>query len=473
VQRFLETLTGLAGPWAYVVVGLLATAEAVLLGLVLPGEVALLIGGFLAYQHRVSLVGMLLVGVAAAVGGFLLGYGVGRRFGQPVLEGWIGRRIGEARWARAQEVLRNHGGWAVFFGRFVGALRALLPMAAGMAGMPLRTFLPPTVAGGLIWAPGFVLIGYLAGGSYQRVAAIADRAGLVLAGLAVVIVAVVVGARWVARHPDKVRTAIARLVERPWVVALRGRYGRELSFLARRLNPQGVAGLWLMLGLLTVVGFGWAFGWILEEVIGREELATRDSPVAAWLDAHRVDWLTACMRVITQLGSTRAIFPLIAAVSLWLLVRRRRVDAAVVLVAAWAGAAAIVSLIKLLIGRAHPGMSQLLVAADGSAFPSGHAAQAVATYGALAYLAARATTRWRWRVAVWTAAGLLALLIGFSRLYLGAHWLTDVLGGWALGAAWLTTVVTAAGTHRRLRAERRPPEHAGCGAPNGPATSSR
>ena len=96
----------------------------------------------------------------------------------------------------------------------------------------------------------------------------------------------------------------------------------------------------------------------------------------------------------------------------------------------------------------------MLVLVDSSSFPSAHSAQAVATYGALAYLAGRAAPRWGQRVAAWTTASLIALLVGFSRLYLGVHWLTDVLGGYALGAAWLAIVITATATYQRLRSQR-------------------
>ena len=159
--------------------------------MVLPGELALLLGGFLAYEHHVSLAGMLLVAAVAAVAGYLLGYEVGRRFGPALRDGPLGRRIGQARWQRVQEALAARGGQAILVGRFVGLLRALMPTAAGMARMPYRTFLAYTVIGGLIWAPGFVLLGYVAGGSYQRVADLAGQGSLLLLALLILL-----GAPW-------------------------------------------------------------------------------------------------------------------------------------------------------------------------------------------------------------------------------------------------------------------------------------
>jgi membrane protein DedA with SNARE-associated domain len=94
VAGLIDTLTRLSSPWAYVVVGLLATAEAVFVGLVLPGELALLLGGFLASQGRVSLAGMVAVAAVAAVAGYLLGYATGRRLGPALRTGALGRRSG-------------------------------------------------------------------------------------------------------------------------------------------------------------------------------------------------------------------------------------------------------------------------------------------------------------------------------------------------------------------------------------------
>jgi len=454
VAGLIDTVAQLSSPWAYVVVGLLATAEAVFVGLVLPGELALLLGGFLAYQGRVSLAGMVAVAAVAAVAGYLLGYETSCRLGPALRTSALGRRLGPARWDRVEAVLAARGGQAIFFGRFVGLLRALMPAAAGMAEMPYRTFLVYAVADGLIWAPGFVLLGYLAGRSYERVAALASPAGLVLL---VLVGGVLAAARWVARHPDQVRARLARQLKRPAVLALRRRYSTQLGFLARRFSPRGALGLSLTVGLAAVVGFGWLFGGITEDVIKGNELTALDSPVAHWLAGQRVAWLTAVMRAATELGSVRVIAPLVAATALLLVIRTQRADAAALLVIAAAGASLLVALVKLLIGRARPDRRAAGAGRQLQFPPSGHSAQAVATYGALAYLAGRAVSRWGQRVAAWTVATLIAVLVGFSRLYLGVHWLSDVLGGYALGAAWLAIVITASATYRRLREQEASP----------------
>ena len=121
----LNTLSSVASPWGYVLIGVLAMLEtSAFVGLAVPGETALLVGGFLAYQGRASLAGMMAVAAAGAIVGDSAGYALGFRFGPALRGSRLGRSVGERRWARAESYLARRGGRAVFFGRFVGVLRA-------------------------------------------------------------------------------------------------------------------------------------------------------------------------------------------------------------------------------------------------------------------------------------------------------------------------------------------------------------
>jgi undecaprenyl-diphosphatase len=462
----LEGLGGLASPWAYVVIGLLAAAEAAaFVGLFLPGEAAMLLGGFLAFQGRVGLGWMMAAGALGAVVGDSVGYQLGRVAGQPLKRSRLGRMVGQDRWARGEAYLRAKGGRAVFLGRFVGLLRAVVPALAGMSRMPYRTFLPWNVAGGVIWGPGIILLGYLAGGSYRQVGRLAGRASLLLLGAVVVVGGLVVVARWVARHPDRVRAAAGRQLARPALARLVGRYQAQLAWLAARFRPAGAFGLSLTVGLLLVGLAGWAFGAVAQDVLDRAESVRLDGPVLAWLAGHREAWLTALMRAVTVLGSGTMLVPLAVAVGLAVAARRRRWAPLGLLLGAYLGAALLRLAVRQLVERVRPPAALALVEVhSGVGFPSGHAAQAAAVSGMLAWLAAGAAGTWRWRVIAWTVAVLTSLLVGFSRAYLGVHWPTDVLGGWALGGLWLAVLLVAHTTLVRIR--QRP-------APRPPATPDR
>jgi membrane-associated protein len=190
ISSIVDDILKLHGLAAYALVGGLAFAEAALfVGFVLPGETAVLLGGVLANQHRVSLPVMIVVAVLAAIIGDSVGYEVGRHFGTRLLDSRVFERRRRGL-ERGQQALRDNGGRAVFLARFTAFLRAVMPALAGTARMPYRRFLAFNAAGGLIWAAGFTLLGYLVGASYRRVENIAGRASEAI--LAVVVLAVIV-----------------------------------------------------------------------------------------------------------------------------------------------------------------------------------------------------------------------------------------------------------------------------------------
>jgi membrane-associated protein len=151
------------GLWLYAIAGALCFAEAaILVGMVLPGETALLVAGVFcnATYGNLNLGIMIAIAVFCAIVGDSVGYEFGKKFGPPLRRSRLGTWIGEHRWAKVDAFLHRHGGKAVLLGRLTALLRALMPSMAGMSGMRYRTFLLWNAIGGLIWAPGCVLLGY-------------------------------------------------------------------------------------------------------------------------------------------------------------------------------------------------------------------------------------------------------------------------------------------------------------------------
>jgi membrane protein DedA with SNARE-associated domain/membrane-associated phospholipid phosphatase len=447
-----DRILALHGWAALLVVFLLPALEAsVFVGVVVPGEIAVLLGGVLAFQHRVSLPAVIAAAICGAIGGDTIGYLVGRRWGRTILHSFIGRLVKHEHLDRAERYLATRGGPAVFLGRFTAALRALIPGLAGMARLRYRTFAAYNALGGAVWASGFVLLGYAAGTGWRRVEHVAGRASLLLLVVVLVVGAVVLAARWIAAHPDRVRALADRQLDRPLVRRLRDRYQRQLAFLVRRLQLQGALGLSLTLTALAIGAAGWAFGALLQDVVAHDELALVDAPVQRFFVAHREAWLTVVMRGASNLGNTAVLAGLLVAAGLAWRWRARSWRPLGLLVAALAGAWALSNITKQLTRRPRPPAAQAIGHWTGYAFPSGHATHATAVYGMLAALLAATTPRWGRKVTVWTAAVVVCGLVGLSRLYLGAHWLTDVLGGYALGAAWLAGLLTLARTIPTLR----------------------
>src|SRR5664279_5189821 len=149
------------GLWFYVIAGGLAFAEAaILVGMVLPGETALLVAGVFCKYGHLNLATMIVIAVVCAIGGDSVGYEFGKRFGPRLRRSRLGLWVGEGRWSAVDAFIHRHGGKAILIGRMTALLRALMPSMAGMSGMRYRTFLVWNAAGGVIWAPGCVLLGY-------------------------------------------------------------------------------------------------------------------------------------------------------------------------------------------------------------------------------------------------------------------------------------------------------------------------
>ena len=167
-----------------------ALESSVFLGFVIPGETAVVVGGFLAYEHRVSFPGVLAAAILGAIIGDSIGFWVGERWGDALLGRLPKRLIKPEHVVQGKETIQRLGGRAVFTGRWVSVLRALVPGLCGTSRMPYRTFLLWNAIGGITWATGYTLLGFLAGSAWQKVE---HYTSVVSYGLLGAIVVVIVG----------------------------------------------------------------------------------------------------------------------------------------------------------------------------------------------------------------------------------------------------------------------------------------
>jgi membrane protein DedA with SNARE-associated domain len=208
-STIVEPVLNFSGVPAYALVGGLAFGEAALFfGFLLPGETAVILGGVLASRHSVSLTGMALVVVAAAILGDSVGYEVGRRYGGRLLDSRVFAKHRQAI-SNGQRSLRNRGGRAVFLSRFTAFLRAVMPGMAGASQMPYRKFLVFNALGGVTWGLGFTLLGYLAGASYQK---LVNYAGKVSQAI---LLAVVIGVVIFVIHRHRAKAALLAAGQAP------------------------------------------------------------------------------------------------------------------------------------------------------------------------------------------------------------------------------------------------------------------
>ncbi|MFE3753385.1 DedA family protein [Nocardia tengchongensis] len=202
MNSLMHRILDIAPVWVYLVVTLLVFAEdAIFVGFVIPGETAAVLGGVAASQGHVQLWLMIVLVVAAAILGDSVGYEVGKVVGPKLLQASILDRH-RGRLDSAQDYLARRGGWAVFLGRFTAFFRAMMPALAGTSRMPYRRFLLFNAVGGIVWGAIFVVLGFVAGQSYEAVAKTVGR-DLAFGAAAVVVLALIV---WKLRERRRERS---------------------------------------------------------------------------------------------------------------------------------------------------------------------------------------------------------------------------------------------------------------------------
>jgi membrane-associated phospholipid phosphatase len=215
-----------------------------------------------------------------------------------------------------------------------------------------------------------------------------------------------------------------------------------------RLPPKGNFWLQVSLGALSFVVAAWLFGGIAEDVVNGDPLTLLDGRLAAWFHGHTVPTLTLAMLVISDMDGVAGI-SIGAVLFAAYLVRKRDWSWLKLLVLAVPGGMLLNVLVKEIIGRARPSFSDPILVLTSYSFPSGHVAGSTLLYGVLsAFLVSKIDT-WPRRALVVLLAFVMVGLVALSRLYLGVHYLSDVLAAFAEGVAWLAICFLALHSLRR------------------------
>jgi undecaprenyl-diphosphatase len=425
------------GKWTYLLVGLLAFLETgAFVGLVAPGETVVIAGGVIAGQGEISLT--LLIGIvwACAFLGDTTSFFIGRRLGR----GFILRhgpkvKITEARLEQVESFFQRHGGKTILIGRFVGLVRALAPFIAGSSGLSYGRFAPYSVVGTGLWAALFSVLGFIFYASFDRVAHIAGQATFAF-GVTVAVIAGAVFAWRRLRDEEQRRRVEAWIEARPvlgslWRRAVRPAWqltAPRVRFVWQRLTP-GELGLELTTALaFATVGL---YVFILYAVVlsGDPGPTVLDTEIRDLIVDLRLDVVVDITKLVTELGSLPVVAALVVASS-FVLARRRVWFALWPLVAGATLVYLAVQLAKAGIDRPRPAGS--LVETSGQAFPSGHAAYSTA-WVMVAAIAAWYVPGLVRDAAIVGFAFIVVAVVGLSRVYLGAHWWSDIAAGWGLG----------------------------------------
>lgn len=232
------------------------------------------------------------------------------------------------------------------------------------------------------------------------------------------------------------------------------RFARQIRFLKARLSPDGYLGLHLTAGALIMLGATWLFAVIAEDVVTAASLTVIDADFTAWLYARRTPTLTAVLMIVTNLHDTLGATILTMATFLLFLRRGYRPQALAMALSVFGGMLLNVALKNIFL-RTRPHFENPILTLTSYGFPSGHTMMATCFYGAIGAIAIANFKKLSWRIMAGLIASFMILLVGFSRIYLGAHYLSDVLGAMAEGLVWLAFCLTSVRiVHHRRRAKR-------------------
>lgn len=228
------------------------------------------------------------------------------------------------------------------------------------------------------------------------------------------------------------------------------RLERQIRFLRNRLSPEGALGLHLTLGLMIMICGCWIFAGIAADIRPDESLVAVDLRVTNWFHSNATPGLTTVARLATTFGSV-AFVTAASVIGLLLFLRTHAWDRLLAFALTMLGGSALNIILKHLFHRQRPVLENPLVTLSSFGFPSGHTMGATLLYGFLALLAAQSFKTWRERMSVSLGAGLMIVAVGLSRIYLGAHYLSDVLAAMAAAAAWLALCWTTVEVFRKRR----------------------
>ena len=417
--------------WAIAIVFLIAFGEALLIiGLFVPSTAVLVGAGMMVGTGHLGFWPVFAAAAFGCIAGDQLSYWAGRLYGERLKSLWP-INLYPALITRGETFVQKHGGKSIAIGRFVPGVKAVVPGIAGMFGMGQIFFASVNISSGLVWSAAHLLPGILAGQMLSLAGDLSERLLIVL----LILVVVLVGAGWLIRLGA---IALIPWIERAqtrihaWSLTRAENRWRQLGLILAPGNPRAISVIVFAAIAVTALLL---FLQLAAGIVTGQSFANLDISVFKIMRAIRNAPADQIMVIITMLGDWPVMLALSAAMLVWLAWRRAWREA-VALLAVIAITKLFAVAIKDWMQRPRP--LELTGMTEAFSFPSGHATMSAVVFGVLAVLTSQSLGRWG-RAIAFTLAFMTSIVIAYSRVYLGAHWLSDVLAGLLFGG-----VMTAA-----------------------------
>jgi membrane protein DedA with SNARE-associated domain/membrane-associated phospholipid phosphatase len=400
IDRLLSVPIPFLNHWGYFIILFAATFEAVpLIGFFIPGEMIVTLAGFFAKRGYLNLFVVLAVSAVGAILGDVIGYQIGRKYGHSFITKY-GKHFffKEEYYLSTKRILRAHTGKTLIVGRFNMVTRAFAPFIAGSTKIKFSKFMLYNIIGGVAWAMTFTFLGYVFGTSYDLVSGYFGE--VVLAAIIISIV---------------------------------------LAYLYKFINKRSkIFTKKHFYALLISIFSLYIFSKMVEDVLKKELVTQLDTVVHAKIGLITSPLLTKIMIVITSSMNLLGIV-FLSMVVIGIMVYKKKWYSILLYLFSIGGGALIAYSIKQIMHRTRP--ENALIHVTGFSFPSGHATVAIIFFSVVLYSFKNEIKGTIGRASYIITGIILTLLIGFSRIYLGVHWFSDIVAGFALGMFWLTLLI--------------------------------
>lgn len=433
LMQWLHLHPGFGGLIAFAISFLESVA---IIGTMIPGSVLMTATGALIGTGVLPVLPIFLSAIFGAVIGDTLSYYIGSRFKGRLHEIWIFKKFPNLV-TKGEMFFHKHGGKSIFLGRFTGPIRAITPLIAGSLGFKFRRFLTADIISGILWAPGFMIPGIILGAaSLELPPDIAIYFILIL----LAIIALFLVAVWLIKiFYVSVSNFTNRKLAQLWKFLISK---PKLHWLCRLLKYHDETQRGQLSRALALVILSILLVILVISVMTHTGIWRLDYPIHHFFSSIRTPYLDDIMAFIALFGQKEVVLPLAVTVAIWLVIRKNYTAAIHWFIFGIVTAGTIV-ILKFVTHSPRP--FGIMHQATNGSFPSGHVTISTAFYGFITYsLAKRFNIK---QAFFYIPAAILVTLIAISRLYLQAHWLTDVIGGMLVGLILLQLVIFS---YRRL-----------------------
>lgn len=412
----------------------------VVIGLIMPGALTMPAIGFLIGTSAIPAGITFLWSSLGAMLGDLISYWIGIYFKDSVCRIWP-----FTKWPklliRSRAFFAKHGGKSVFICRFIGPMRAMVPMIAGACKLSLIRFIGASIPAAFLWSIVYMMPGVLLGAlSAELPPAMATK--LIAGALAVVVIIWLF--TWLIRHTFKQFKSLAtsRIASLWGYLRSHANLKRLANSITDPNNPDNHQQLTLVISIVLLLII---FLWIIQQVINPGFFFEFSRKIYHLLSSIRVKWLDNILVLVTFLGDLSFLL-LLSSVILIILLQKKLWSSAIHWFFLVVISGCITKILKILIHTSRPG--EVSYDLQASSFPSAHVALSTAIYGFLAIVIAQGKDD-KEKQLIYITTALLVGLIGFSRIYLGVHWFCDIVGGVVIGTIMMLIAVVLQNRQRK------------------------